>query len=98
MLRRLVVRRGGMAVAAAKWNSDAAELHDTVHAAWNDLIAGNQPADDEAIARRFYDWSTEKTKFSKFSVTEAIRTLEWLNLRPTGTGPLIAGAGEAKLF
>lgn len=83
---------------AAKWDSDAAELHATVHAAWNDLIAGNQPADNEAIARRFYDWSTEKTKFSKFSVTDAIRTLERLNLRPTGTGPLIAGAGEAKLF
>lgn len=86
-------------LAAAKhWDSKAAELHATTHAAWNGLLAGSKTAPESAIVDVFFSWSKEKTKFSASQVRGAIATLRKLGLEPKGSGPVVAGVGEGNLF
>lgn len=86
-------------LAAAKhWDSKAAELHATTHAAWNGLLAASKTAPESAIVEVFFSWSKEKTKFSASQVRGAIATLRKLGLEPKGSGPVVAGVGEGNLF
>ncbi len=85
--------------AAAKWNSQDAELHATAHAAWNSLLAEGSEATPEAIATRFFAWSDEKVKkFTKWQVDSARRNLVNLGLVPTGRCLAIEHVGQTGLF
>jgi len=70
--------------AAKSWDSKAAELHATTHAAWKGLLAAKRPATEAAVVETFFAWSKEKAKFSASQVRAAKATLRRLGLEPTG--------------
>lgn len=80
------------------WDSDAAELHATAHAAWNGLIAAGKPVTEAAIIETFFEWSEEKAKFTATQIRSALATLRTLGMEPNGRGPVVAGVGEESLF
>lgn len=85
--------------AAKSWDSTAAELHATTHAAWNSLLAEGTEASPEAITARFFAWSPEKSKrFTKWNVDSARQTLTKLGLVPTGRCLVVEGLGQPGLF
>ncbi|GDX98650.1 hypothetical protein LBMAG48_10540 [Phycisphaerae bacterium] len=85
--------------ASKSWDSKAAELHATTHAAWNSLVAEGVEATPDAIVRRFFEWSNEKAKkFSKWQVESAREALVKHGLVPIGRSLVVDGLGEPELF
>ncbi len=85
--------------ASKSWDSKAAELHATTHAAWNSLVAEGVEATPDAIVRRFFEWSNEKAKkFSNWQVESAREALVKHGLVPTGRSLVVDGLGAPELF
>jgi hypothetical protein len=66
-----------------------AELIATIYAVWNNMIILKKAYDISAIIEGVYDWSPEKTKYSKEDISS---TLEWMkekNFVPVGFGKII---------
>ncbi|MCC6968966.1 MAG: restriction endonuclease subunit S [Phycisphaerales bacterium] len=92
-------RFDALLAASKSWDSKAAELHATTHAAWNALLAEGVEATPDAIANRFFEWSNEKAKkFSKWQVESACKALANMGITPTGRGPIIERESTAPLF
>jgi hypothetical protein len=82
----------------AGMNTDAAELFATAYAAWNDLLIGGRPADDDAIIAEVHGWHEQKRRFGPEVIKERLDWMRKNGYVPTGQGQRTRLAGkETKL-
>jgi len=62
--------------------SDDIELVATLFACWQDCLAKNETVTDDLLVTRLYSWSTEKSKFSKDDIFEALHWMKQNNIYP----------------
>jgi hypothetical protein len=62
--------------------TDFVELIATLFACWEEIISQDITISEEVIIKRFYDWSSEKSKFEISKVKEALNWMKEEGIKP----------------